>query len=265
MAKLRVTVCLPAEAADDPQAALTAALAPFDMDSDNPVDRGMWDHWTILGGSDGTGFAVTPGHWDDPRLIHDMPGWEGTPLLSAPGVCAGGPRGLLDFTRPMTAAERARGASWDLWQELSATHPPAVPLSDFLDRWETDPQAFLGDKYGDAMFAAYREQPLIKAYLDHPFSLGLGELYFPNPTEHPVIAFEGDRADYLRPAADQDWWHRDVLTVDGWWIEPSGHTVHGACDPQECPHTAPAVGPETEQYLHSLPEDTLLIRLRCHC
>ena len=41
MAGLTVTVCLPPGAADDVDGALTAALAPFDQDSDNPVDRGM--------------------------------------------------------------------------------------------------------------------------------------------------------------------------------------------------------------------------------
>ncbi|WP_190173302.1 hypothetical protein [Streptomyces mirabilis] len=256
---------MPAEAGGDVDAALAAALAPFDMDSDNPVDRGMWDSWTIRGGSDGHGFAVGAGHWNDPRLIHDMPRWDGTPLPSVPGVCAGGPRGLLDFTRPTAAAERTLGASWDLWQELSAAHPPAVPLADFVHRWRTDPEAFPGDQYGEAMFAAYREQAPIQAYLDHPFSLGRGWLSFPEPSEHPVIAFEGGRADYLRPAADMKLWHRDVLTPDGWWIEPDGHAVHGACDPDDCPHTAPTIGPKTELYLASLPEDTLLIRLHCHC
>jgi hypothetical protein len=77
-----------------------------------------------------------------------------------------------------------------------------VPLADFVHRWRTDPEAFPGDQYGEAMFAAYREQAPIQAYLDHPFSLGRGWLSFPEPSEHPVIAFEGGRADYHRPAAD---------------------------------------------------------------
>ncbi|WP_328392386.1 hypothetical protein OHS70_00345 [Streptomyces sp. NBC_00390] len=256
---------MPAEAAEDVEAALASALAPFDMDSDNPVDRGMWDTWTIRGGSDGKGFAVAAGHWDDPRLVHDVTRRDCTPMPSVPGVCAGGPRGLLDFSRPVAAAERALGASWDLWQQLSAVHPPAVSLADFVHRWRTDPQAFPDDQWGDAMFAAYREQPVIKAYLDHPFSLGQGLLLLPDPREHPVIAFEGNRADYVRHAVDGGWWHRDVLTLDGWWIEPGGWAVHGACDPDDCPHTAPAIGPDTELYLASLQEDTLLIRLHCHC
>jgi hypothetical protein len=175
----------------------------------------------------------------------------------------------VDFTRPQAAMERAFGASWDLWRELSAIYPAAVPLADFLQRAETDPEAFPDDPYGDAMFAAYREQPLIKAYRDHPFSLRLGRLSFPNPSEHPVIEHQEDREAYVNALSPEDyyaWLQRDVLTLDGWWVEPDGLlAVHGACDPDRCVHTAPAVGPATELYLASLPSDTLLVRLHCHC
>lgn len=125
--------CLPAAAADDVEAALATALAPFEMYSDDKhVDRGMWDRWTIRDASTEAEFAIAPGHWDDPRLIHDMPTRTARPGPARPGVCAGGLRGLLDFSRPSTAAERLHGASWDLWQELAATHPPAVPLAKLV-------------------------------------------------------------------------------------------------------------------------------------
>ncbi|SEG90577.1 hypothetical protein SAMN05216223_12218 [Actinacidiphila yanglinensis] len=267
MAGVSVTVCLPAEAAGDVEGALAAALAPFDSNGDHPVDGGRWDWWRIAGGSNGYGFAVAEGHFDDPRLIRDMPRSGDIPLPNVPGVCAGGPRGLLDFTRPQAAMERALAASWDLWQELSAIHPAAVPLADFVQRSETDPQAFPDDPYGTAMFAAYREQPLIMAYLEHPFSLGGGRLSFPNPREHPVIAYQGSREEYssVRVSAKYDaWLRRDVLTTDGWWVEPNGLAVHGACDSDQCVHTAPAVGADTELFLASLPGDTLLVRLHCH-
>lgn len=110
MAGLTVTVCLSPGAADDIDGALTAALAPFDQDSDNPVDRGMWDSRRIHGGSNGQGFAVVRGHEDDPRLVHDEPRYDGIPAPSAPGVCAGGPRALLDFSRPQAASERMTAA-----------------------------------------------------------------------------------------------------------------------------------------------------------
>ncbi|MFF8837474.1 hypothetical protein [Streptomyces sp. NPDC015130] len=267
MAGVTVTVCLPPEAADDVRGALDEALAPFFLDtSDNPVDRGMWDSWQISGGSDGGGFAVAPGYEDDPRLVHDDPRYDGTPRPSAFGVCAGGPRALLDFSQPPAAHERAVAASWDLWHRLTAVHPPAVPLQAFVDRWSDDPDAYRDDRWGKAMFAAYEAQPLIQAYLGHPHSLGYGRLGFPDPREHPVIGYEGDRAAYLREFADPRRPDTNVLTLDGWWWEKGGGALHGSCDPDRCPHEfpGPAVWPGSEAYLATLPGDTILVRLHCH-
>ncbi|MFF9347863.1 hypothetical protein [Streptomyces sp. NPDC014734] len=270
MAGVWVTVCLPPEAVVDVEGALAKALAPFYQDtSDNPVDRGMWDARRIHGGSDGMGFAVAPGHEDDPRLIHDDRRYDGTPCPSAPGVCAGGPRALLDFSQPHLASERAVVASWDLWHSLSATHPPAVPLAVFVDRWRNDPEAFPGDRFGEEMLAAYRAQPLIGAYLDHPFSLDMGYLGFlgpHDPEEHPVIGYAGTRAAYIRDFTGANPPDTDVLTPDGWWLEGGTHAVHAFCEPALCPHvpSRPAVWPGSEAYLADLPGDTVLVRLHCH-
>jgi hypothetical protein len=271
MAGIWLTVCLPASAGGDEAAAavrnaVAAAMEPFDMNGDNPVDRTLWDHWTIRGGHDGAGFAVVDGHWDDPRLVHDMPHFSGTPRPSVPGVCAGGPRALLDLARPHLANERARGATWDLWQELRATLPAARPLAEFVQEWWNDKSAGTGDRYGDAMFAAYRRQPLIEALLDHPHSGPSGFLGFPHPREHPVIGFQGSREDFVapddpRPARRLG---HHVLTPDGWWYEPRGQVVHGSCDPHACPHQEPDLGEDTDGYLASLPADMVLVRLHCH-
>jgi hypothetical protein len=270
MARVWVTACLPAEAAGDVQGALGEALAPFYLDTaDNPVDRGMWDARHISGGSDGMGFAVAPGHMGDPRLIHDDPGYDGSSRPNVPGVCAGGPRALLDFSQPNLAHERAVAASWDLWHSLSALHPPAVPLAVFVDRWQNDPDAFPGDRWGDEMLSAYRAQPLIRAYLDHPFSLNLGYLGFVGPAgphEHPVIGYDGTRAEYIRELTRSHPPDTDVLTSDGWWLEGGSHAVHASCDPGSCPHDPPkpTVWRGSEAYLADLPGDTILVRLRCH-
>ncbi|MER5908134.1 hypothetical protein ABT150_50420 [Streptomyces mirabilis] len=267
MAGLTVTVCLPPGVADDIEGALAAALAPFDQNGDNPLGRGMWDSRRILGGSNGRGFAVVRGYEDDPRLVHDEPRYDGTPAPSAPGVCAGGPRALLDFSRPQAASERAAAASWDLWQRLSGVHPPALPLKVFVERWRNDPDAFPGGPWDDGMVAAYRAQPLIKAYLDHPWSLGLGFPGSPFHTEHPVIGFSRSRADYIRELSWKPPPDTDMLTVDGWWRESDGSAVHASCDPESCPHDppGPAVWPGSEAYLSQLPRATILVRVHCHC
>lgn len=98
MTHIWVTVCLPPEALDDVQAALTRALAPFEMYQGFP-EREMWDTWRIRGGGEGAGFFVRPGYEDDPRLIHDTPNYAGQVLPSNRGECAGGPKALLDAAR----------------------------------------------------------------------------------------------------------------------------------------------------------------------
>ncbi|MGA4541439.1 hypothetical protein ACPA54_15765 [Uniformispora flossi] len=265
MAGISVSVCLRPEAVDgNVRAAVAAAMAPFDLDADNPWQRGMWDSWRIVGGSDGGGFPVVAGYEEDPRLIHDDPPWNQTTApVSVPGVCAGGPRALLDLEAPRTAYERAEAASWDLWQHLLRTHEPAVRLEVFVQRWGRD-----GTEEGfEALMAAYREQPLISAFLDHPFSLGRGSLGYPSPWEHPVIGFTGTRSEYVaRMTSSIVGFDTDVVTPDGWWVESGMQPIHAECEsPSACPHTfAPTPWPGTNAYLAGLPDDTVIVRLHCH-
>ena len=62
-------------------------------------------------------------------------------------------------------------------------------------------------------------------------------------------------------------WLPDVLTLDGWWIEDGLYPKHATCDAEaSCPHMA--VGREYQRdlygYLESLPDETLLVKLKCH-
>ncbi|NUS58497.1 MAG: hypothetical protein HOV66_27140, partial [Streptomycetaceae bacterium] len=217
MAGISVSVCLRPEAVGgDVRAAVAEAMAPFDLDADNPWQRGMWDSWRIVGGSDGHGFPIVAGYEEDPRLIHDDPRWDQTTAPpSVPGVCAGGPRALLDLESPGRAFERARAASWDLWQHLLRIHEPAVPLEVFVQQGERE-----GTREGvEAHVAAYRAQPLISAFLDHPFSLGMGWLGYPSPSEHPLIGFTGTRSEYVAGTTSSvACFDADVVTPDGWWV-----------------------------------------------
>ncbi|WP_157514227.1 hypothetical protein [Nocardia concava] len=90
-----VTICLPPDAIDDVESAITQALAPFGMRRGFPK-RDMRDTWQIHDGGAGAGFYVRPGHEDDPRLIHDGPNQFGITLLPTRGECAGGPKSLLN-------------------------------------------------------------------------------------------------------------------------------------------------------------------------
>ncbi|WP_423834743.1 hypothetical protein [Streptomyces manipurensis] len=246
MAGLWVTVCLPPEAAADvDEGALERALAPFFTDtSDNPPDRGMWDSRRIRDGSDGVGFAVAAGHEHehehDPRLLHDDPWYDGTPCPSVFGICAGGPRALLDFSDPLAASRRAAAASWDLWHRLAAVHPPHVPLHDFVERWTNDPDAFPDDRWGDALFAAY------------------GRLGFPAP---PNIRSSATTATGRTTSGN-------APTPTGGTRTSSPRTAGGAratarpCTPPATPGRVPTT--RSEVYLAALPGETVLVRPRCH-
>ena len=101
-------MCLPGEDAGDIGGTPREALAPFHLDTDdNPVDRGMWDAHLISGGSDGMGFAVTPGHIGDPRLIHDDPGYGASPRPS-PRTSAPEDRVPCSISRSRTSPASAR-------------------------------------------------------------------------------------------------------------------------------------------------------------
>lgn len=91
-----VTICLPPEALDDLEAAITQALAPFHKQQGFPK-RDPWNTWRIRATGEGTGFYTRPGHEDDPRLIHDGPNQFGITVRPKRGECAGGPKSVLNI------------------------------------------------------------------------------------------------------------------------------------------------------------------------
>ncbi|WP_067834275.1 hypothetical protein [Nocardia lijiangensis] len=60
---------------------------------------------------------------------------------------------------------------------------------------------------------------------------------------------------------------RNILTLEGWWYEDGRSGIHGTCDSStDCPHEPDlAAGYDhIADYLAALPDDTLLVNLRCH-
>ena len=268
MAGIRVTVCLPAEARSDLPAAIGEALAPFELLCGFGW-RGMWDWWAIRGGSEGFGFSVLPGFEGDPRLVHDDPR-VGTPLPSLPGTCAGGPRELLDVTGLRAQSARVTNArtrldeAWEVWHALAAEHPPLVPWSVFHARRKADPRGYPVE----SMNTDFRSQPLLQAFLADPVSSF--------PGHGPLVSLE--RQPFLFDAFAQGAWglaqlseqvarQGDVLTPNGWWIEDGWRPLHATCESADtCPHLADGLRYQRDlaDYLLSLPDDTLLIKLKCH-
>ncbi|MFJ8747656.1 hypothetical protein ACIRL2_51075 [Embleya sp. NPDC127516] len=270
MAGLRMTVCLPAKARDgDLAAAIGAAMAPFEEDHTSDEARDIWDRWTVRGGSDGCGYFVAPGYADDPRLVHDTPWSVGEELPSLPGMSAGGPREALDFTEPRTRARTALGAGWDLWRRINADGRPVQPLSRFKARYESEH----GASSVPEAFWDYRAQPKVGEFYDHwdrttriPGMLNFG---YSSLTDLDSW-FAGDREEFVEREAPRALRHfGDLLTLDGWWIEAGRNDagVHGPCgEPVPCEHAPDDPLCLTDQitYLESLPDDALLVTLKCH-
>lgn len=276
MAGYRLTVCVPGEARDRLDEAVGEALAPFFLDRDGGIhqDLRIWDSWRIQGGAEGAGYRIRPGREADPRIVHDRPRWDGTRESSRPGWCAGGPRGLLVVRGPSERTAALGGAAWDRWQEVLREHPPARPWAEFQPEWTgMDPSAEIEAAWDEARAAYLAQTPAA------PFRRWAAEL----PVDPAADGFESVLRDIDDPLGtfgryrDRDMcvWHyggwaaagENVLTLDGWWCEWGEAPLHGACDdPATCPHTPPTTGKlgGAAVYLAALPQDTLLVSVRCH-
>ncbi|MGW6706612.1 hypothetical protein ACWGDE_17190 [Streptomyces sp. NPDC054956] len=275
MAGYRHTVCLPGEARDRLEEAVAEAMAPFwlDRDADISQDLRIWDSWRIQGGADRAGYRIRPGHEEDPRIVHDHPRWDGTREDSEPGWCAGGPRGLLVVRGRSERTAELAGAAWDRWQELLRGHPPVRPWEDFHpDRTRVERSGY------DAAWSAAHEE-----YLAQTPAAAFRQWAAELPADPADDGFDSflrgieDPSRTFRTHREREWfvsygaaWASpcgNVLTLDGWWCEQGYAPLHGACgDPETCTHTPPPLGGPggAAAYLAGLPDDTLLVYVRCH-
>ncbi|NYV73918.1 hypothetical protein HW445_06285 [Streptomyces sp. UH6] len=263
---MSIVVCLPGAAAGSVDEAVAEAMAPFARDGVGAVERDVWDSFRISGGS--AGLPVLAGHQDDPRLITGRPHRDGTPEPGLPGMCAGGPRGLIDFGDVLRArgAEHA-GRVWDRWQEVASRHPAADDESVFFHRhlaaagthasYETSQEA-----------AAYRAQPAVRAWAEAAPAWARPDIAAHFSFEEQAVGIgRRSREEYvgtwefsLLPA-------RNVLTTGGWWYELGEAPLHGACrGPADCVHEPDVVEghPGVQAHLLALPADALLVNVRCH-
>ncbi|MFF4653216.1 hypothetical protein [Streptomyces sp. NPDC001380] len=267
MAKMDITVCLPASDAGRIEAAVADAMAPFEIDWTRHEELDVWDAWWITGGEvHGGGYTVLPGHENDPRLIHETSSRWTTghdPVPNAFGRCAGGPRGLLDFSATPEEARELAHRAWQRWQDLAAELPPARSWRFYYDR-HTAERSYSFDR----AVADHRAQPLVRAFDDY-----LGTL----PTDRYRRGFlrfdpaddvgRTPREEFVRRRTAGALHRRNVLTLDGWWYEHGGPGLHGSCPgPADCPHEPgiPADQARIDGYLRDLPGDTLLVNVRCH-
>ncbi|MFD0121755.1 hypothetical protein [Streptomyces virginiae] len=160
MAGMWIVVCLPGEARTRLDEALAEAMAPFAIDFTRGEDMDIWDAWGICGnGTHRDGLQLLPGYEDDPRIVRDRSD-EGVP-----GWCAGGPREAMAFAEIRAEAREIARAAWDLWRELSRSHPPAEPRRVVWDSpWPTPEEYRAGHQAEQEARAAFEGRPLVIAY-----------------------------------------------------------------------------------------------------
>jgi len=274
MAGYSVTVCLPGRAGADLADALESVLAPFGASADLDWDFGfLWDSWHIEGAGDGYGFWVREGCEDDPRLIYDSPHRQTGSRLSLPGMCAGGPRELLDLTESPALGRALAVEAWQLWHRLAQHNPPALPHRLITRRIQPDPHRSVDF---DQVDAQYEAQPLVHAYrAAHPLGGRDPKRYCAKPQFFPGdLAFVGLNAEsFADKVVSRHLGGWNLLTLDGWWIEADGAAHHGTCG-SACPHRPDAYDTARGnadfatgmyRYLDALPPDTLLVRIYGHC
>ncbi|MEV0458240.1 hypothetical protein [Catellatospora methionotrophica] len=260
MGSTRVTVCLPAHRRNEVEAAIADALAPFEAMQGHPDERDIWDSWTIRGGSDGWGFWIRPGAEDDPWLLHDAPRYDGEPLPSRQGRCAGGPVGLLNLTGARDHAVGLADDMCDLWEQLSARYAPPRPLETF---GEVSVLTLFDDIA--AQRRGYEVQPIIKQFLTvHPWDQLDTVLGYRDDLSR---LFASGRDEILATAALLAGQRSDLLTLDGWWVQRDGRATHGSCDTHEsCTHRAdmPTHPGDLVPILAALPDDVIVVGVQCH-
>ncbi|MER7752610.1 hypothetical protein [Kitasatospora sp. NPDC097643] len=254
MARDLLTVCLPPTPPGEVAAALDTVMARYSYDFEaqpgGPAWQGEWDSWHVYGGYDGDGFAVSPVHEADPRLIFDPALPSGTPRERTPSRWDGGPRELLDFAAARApvaarAAERLRR-----WQEFAARHPAALTLETFVERARRDPAGYpLAQARAD-----YFAQPLIAAADTSPEVCGL----FPRFVD-PLDHFRGGPGEFVRRESARVVPTNHLLTLDGRWVDGTVEDWGARLDGRTGDYYAFA-----DDYLENLPGECLVIRLRFH-
>lgn len=272
--KFRVTVCLPASSQDDPQAALAAALLPYDWNTDpltgRPGDnpQGTWDWWHV---SSHDNLVVRPEYDGDPRLVHE-PTWpSGEPRPREPLRCDGGPRGLLDLAGMRAISVAEAEATWAVWERFAARHPPAEPLPVIAARYGAQPGV-----PSPALDRARRDhlaQPLVQALAQ--YAARGGDPHWPNSflLHDPVADFGCGRREYVERLAAWAIPTYALLTLDGRWTDASGDWPFGVPVPEDGDRSG-AVSADSadtdaywrlaDAYLRGLPADALMVQVLCH-
>lgn len=248
MTKFYATVCLPPTAPRDVPRAIAAVLAPYDHNLDPDGDwnpAGEWDWWAIDSASENP-YLVLPPYDGDRRLItaSTVPRDEAELDALGPLECYGGPRGLLDFD-----AMRRRATLWQdsrlvAWHELTAVHPPARPLAEFVARHRAEPATYtLADAKREHLAQPLVQDVARRAVGDDP----LFDMSF--LLNDPIAYFARDHGEARSRSIGCAVPGSSLVTLDGTWTDADA-------DPNRR---------RANHYLDALDADAVIVDVLCHC
>jgi hypothetical protein len=215
--------------------ALTAALAPFDMNDyrREPFDPdACWDWWQL---PEHSGWPLKAEHMNDSRALR----------VALPGedpVVAVAPKEIVDFDAIRRAAREHAAGTWDAWAEVIAANPGALPRTHFAELYD-DP--------GEAQ-QAYLLQPAVQVVAQAAAAQQHRYFTFTLLLADPVALFGGERDSYLAQAVGESVATHAYITLDGQWLSPytgdRGWEAHVQA---------------MAKYLDSLPPNIMITRIYC--
>ncbi|GAA2350331.1 hypothetical protein [Dactylosporangium salmoneum] len=216
----------------DPQGvvpALTAALAPFDMnDYRGEFDpTATWDRWRL------------PSH----EVLPVRRRWRGPRAARDGGVVFAAPKVIVDFDAMRRGARRHAAGAWDAWAAVVRAHPGALPRAHFeelhADRSAAQ-QAFM-------LQPAVQEVAQAAVTQRHPY------FDFTVLLADPVAYFGVDRDAFIARAEATSVTTHAYVTLDGQWLseltDDRGPEAHALA---------------MTEYIGSVPDDTVIARVYCH-
>ncbi|WP_105969326.1 hypothetical protein [Streptomyces geranii] len=252
MTKFFATVCLPPTPPRKVPQAVAAIMAPYNSElTEEWRPDGHWDWWAIHSGT-GSAYLVLPQHDGDRRLVtaKSVPRRKAKLDALGPLECHGGPRGLLDFDGMRNRAVRAEDDLLAAWTELTATHPPARPFTDFLARHEADPEKY---SRSDAK-ADHLAQPLVQEVAQRAVR---GDPHFGTSflLNDPVAYFAHDHEEVRRWAVRVAVPGFALVALDGSWTDAGMDPETDTDDHWD----------RANRYLDDLDGEAVVVNVLCHC
>ncbi|MET0415222.1 MAG: hypothetical protein ABW022_04270 [Actinoplanes sp.] len=252
-----ITVCLDPVDRREIDAALAAAMRPYDRNApQDPEDEwgGRWDRYRICSF---TRIPVVRGYEDDLRLVRGD-----SSERAVRGYCDGGPRALLDLGAVRDAAAEAAGRQWDEWQQMAAALPPARPLVHFAET-----SAETQDYFGREAWQAYHAQPLLTAVAKRYGFTTAPFRRIRNWGDDPVVSFGLSRVEFMALRAREALATDGLLTRSGEWLDPDllGRSVSGLAGQLDNLRLRRDYLHFTDLYLMELPPDAVLLHVHIHC